>query len=98
MGRGDGEHLERHVDQRHDTAGATSGSLLASIAPSMNDSNAIRFTVTAQPLPVSWLDQDVGVVGLRECRLRERDVSRGGSGARDSFRQARTGSILPTRR
>jgi len=45
-------------------AGATSGSLLASIAPSMNDSNAIRFTVTAQPLPVSWLDQDVGVVGL----------------------------------
>jgi len=45
-------------------AGATSGSLLASIAPSMNDSNAVRFTVTAQPLPVSWLDQDVGVVGL----------------------------------
>src|SRR6266481_4609273 len=45
-------------------AGATSGSLLASIAPSMNYSNAIRFTVTAQPLPVSWLDQDVGVVGL----------------------------------
>src|SRR5882757_4448000 len=44
--------------------GATTGSLLASIAPSMNDSNAIRFTVTAQPLPVSWLDQDVGVVGL----------------------------------
>src|SRR5260370_26520879 len=30
----------------------------------MNDSNAVRFTVTAQPLPVSWLDQDVGVVGL----------------------------------
>src|SRR5207245_4325641 len=28
------------------------------------DSNAIRFTVTSQPLPVSWLDQDVGVVGL----------------------------------
>jgi regulation of enolase protein 1 (concanavalin A-like superfamily) len=45
-------------------AGATSGSLLASIAPSMNDSNAIRFTVTSQPLPVSWLDQDVGTVGL----------------------------------
>jgi hypothetical protein len=44
--------------------GATSGSLLASIAPSMNDSNAIRFTVTSQPLPVSWLDQDVGTVGL----------------------------------
>lgn len=30
----------------------------------MNDSNAIRFTVTAQPLPASWLDQDVGVVGV----------------------------------
>ncbi len=44
--------------------GATSGPLLVSIAPSMNDSNAVRFTVTAQPLPVSWLDQDVGLVGL----------------------------------
>ncbi len=44
--------------------GATTGPLLVSVAPSMNDSNAIRFTVTAQPLPVSWLDQDVGVVGL----------------------------------
>jgi regulation of enolase protein 1 (concanavalin A-like superfamily) len=30
----------------------------------MNDSNAISFTVTSQPLPVSWLDQDVGSVGL----------------------------------
>jgi len=45
-------------------AGATSGPLLVSVAPSMNDSNAVRFTVTAQPLPVSWLDQDVGVVGV----------------------------------
>jgi len=44
--------------------GATSGPLLVSIAPSMNDSNAVRFTVTSQPLPVSWLDQDVGLVGL----------------------------------
>src|SRR3989441_4515164 len=44
--------------------GATTGSLLVTIAPSMNDSNAVRFTVTSQPLPVSWLDQDVGVVGL----------------------------------
>jgi regulation of enolase protein 1 (concanavalin A-like superfamily) len=44
--------------------GATSGPLLVSIAPSMNDSNAIPFTVTSQPLPVSWLDQDVGSVGL----------------------------------
>jgi len=30
----------------------------------MNDSNAVRFTVTGQPLPVSWLDQDVGAVGV----------------------------------
>jgi regulation of enolase protein 1 (concanavalin A-like superfamily) len=44
--------------------GATSGPLLVSVAPSMNDSNAVRFTVTSQPLPVSWLDQDVGSVGL----------------------------------
>jgi regulation of enolase protein 1 (concanavalin A-like superfamily) len=38
--------------------------LLVSVAPTMNDSNAVRFTVTSQPLPVSWLDQDVGSVGL----------------------------------
>ena len=45
-------------------AGATSGPMLVSVAPSMNNSNAIRFTVTSQPLPVSWLDQDVGAVGV----------------------------------
>ncbi|HUJ83347.1 MAG TPA: IPT/TIG domain-containing protein, partial [Candidatus Acidoferrales bacterium] len=45
-------------------AGATSGPLLVSVAPSMNDSNAVTFTVTAQPLPAAWLDQDVGAVGL----------------------------------
>src|SRR6267154_463738 len=45
-------------------AGATSGPLLVSVAPSMNDSNVVRFTVTSQPLPVSWLDQDVGSVGV----------------------------------
>jgi regulation of enolase protein 1 (concanavalin A-like superfamily) len=44
--------------------GATSGPLLVSVAPSMNDSNAVTFTVTSQPLPVLWLDQDVGAVGL----------------------------------
>ena len=44
-------------------AGATSGALLVSVAPGMNDSNVVRFTVTAQPLPASWLDQDVGSVG-----------------------------------
>jgi len=44
--------------------GATSGALLVSVAPSMNDSNAVHFTVTSQPLPAPWLDQDVGAVGL----------------------------------
>jgi subtilase family serine protease len=44
--------------------GATSGPLVVSVAPSMNDSNPVVFTVTSQPLPASWLDQDVGSVGL----------------------------------
>jgi RHS repeat-associated protein len=43
-------------------AGGTTGYLVASIAPSMNDSNPVFFTVTSQPLPASWLDQDVGQV------------------------------------
>jgi hypothetical protein len=45
-------------------AGATSGPLLVSVAPSMDDSNAVRFTVTSQALPNTWLDQDIGSVGL----------------------------------
>jgi hypothetical protein len=45
-------------------AGATSGPLVVSVAPSMNDSNPVIFTVTSQPLPNAWLDQDVGSVGL----------------------------------
>ena len=45
-------------------SGATSGPLLVSAAPSMNDSNYVPFTVTSQPLPTGWLDQDVGTVGL----------------------------------
>ncbi len=45
-------------------AGATSGPLVVSVAPAMNDSNPVIFTVTSQPLPPSWLDQDVGSVGL----------------------------------
>jgi hypothetical protein len=45
-------------------AGATSGPLVVSVAPTMNDSNPVVFTVTAQPLPNTWLDQDVGSVGL----------------------------------
>src|SRR4029077_15348452 len=44
--------------------GAPSGPLAVSVAPSMNDSNAVTFTVTSQPLPNGWLDQDVGAVGI----------------------------------
>ncbi|MGB2668088.1 MAG: IPT/TIG domain-containing protein, partial [Candidatus Acidiferrum sp.] len=44
--------------------GATSGPLLVSVAPSMNDSNPIEFTVTSQPLPMLWLDQDIGLAGV----------------------------------
>jgi hypothetical protein len=43
--------------------GATSGSMVVSVAPSMNDSNPVMFEVTSQPLPTPWLDQDVGQVG-----------------------------------
>ena len=43
--------------------GATSGPLVVSVAPSMNDSNPVVFEVTSQPLPTPWLDQDVGLVG-----------------------------------
>jgi hypothetical protein len=44
--------------------GATSGPLVVSVAPIMNDSNPVTFTVTSQPLPTNWLDQDVGSVGV----------------------------------
>ena len=44
-------------------SGATSGLLVVSVAPSMDDSNPVVFAVTTQPLPMSWLDQDVGQVG-----------------------------------
>src|SRR5260370_30284481 len=44
--------------------GATTGLLVVSVAPSMNDSNPEYFTITSQPLPIPWLDQDVGAVGL----------------------------------
>ena len=45
-------------------SGATSGPLVVSIAPTMNDSNAVQFTVTSAPLPAGWLDQDIGEVVL----------------------------------
>ena len=42
--------------------GATSGPVVVSVAPSMNDSNAFLLLVATQPLP-SWLDVDLGTVG-----------------------------------
>ena len=44
-------------------SGASSGPLVVSVAPSMNDSNPVDFTVTSTPLPSGWLDQDIGEVG-----------------------------------
>jgi RHS repeat-associated protein len=46
-------------------SGATSGPLIVSVAPNMDESNPVEFTVTSQPLPIPWLDQDVGSVGVR---------------------------------
>ena len=45
-------------------SGASSGYLVVSVAPSMNDSNPVRFTITSNPLPAGWLDQDIGLVGV----------------------------------
>ena len=45
-------------------AGATSGALTITLAPGMNVSNPVTFTVTTQPLPSGWLDQDVGALGV----------------------------------
>jgi len=45
-------------------SGASSGYLVVSVGPSMNDSNPVAFTVTSNPLPTPWLDQDVGVAGV----------------------------------
>ena len=42
--------------------GATTGPLAVSVAPGMNDSLPVDFTVTPTPLPSGWLDQDVGIV------------------------------------
>ena len=44
--------------------GAVSGDLAVLLAPTMNASNPVVFTVTSQPLPSPWLDQDVGTVGV----------------------------------
>ena len=43
-------------------AGASTGYLVVAVAPSMNDSNPVDFTVTSNPLPNPWLSQDIGSV------------------------------------
>ena len=43
--------------------GAVSGYLVVIVAPTQNNSNPVYFEVTSQPLPMPWLDQDVGAVG-----------------------------------
>ena len=43
--------------------GATSGLLVVLVGPSMTSSNGVAITVTSQPLPSTWLDQDIGPVG-----------------------------------
>jgi RHS repeat-associated protein len=45
-------------------SGATSGNLVVSVGPGMNDSNPVRFEVTSQPLPIGWLDQDEGSISV----------------------------------
>jgi len=45
-------------------SGATTGDLVVTVAPTMNDSNPVWFTVTSQPLPTGWLDRDVGTVNV----------------------------------
>ena len=45
-------------------SGATSGNLVVSVAPAMNNSNPVYFAVTTQPLPTPWQDSDVGAVGV----------------------------------
>lgn len=44
--------------------GATSGPMVVSVGPDMNDSNAFVFTVTSNPLPSGWLDEDIGTVAV----------------------------------
>jgi hypothetical protein len=43
-------------------AGATSGPLVVSLGPSMNDSNTLGLRITTMPPP--WLDQDIGSVAV----------------------------------
>src|SRR5258708_6159088 len=43
-------------------AGANSGPLFVFTGPTLNSSSPVYFTVTPNPLPAEWLDQDVGPI------------------------------------
>jgi RHS repeat-associated protein len=61
-------------------AGATSGLLVVSVGPSVNNSNPVYFVVTAQPLPTGWLDQDIGSVGVGSATYTNRVFTVNGAG------------------
>ena len=45
-------------------SGASSGPIVVSVSPGMNDSNPVTFTVTTQPLPSGWQDIEIGPRGV----------------------------------
>ncbi|MDP9263224.1 MAG: IPT/TIG domain-containing protein, partial [Acidobacteriota bacterium] len=45
-------------------SGSTSGLVVVLVGPTMNASNPVYFAVTSQPLPIPWLDLDIGAVGM----------------------------------
>jgi RHS repeat-associated protein len=70
-------------------AGATTGYLAVQVAPTMNSSNPLVFTVTSQPLPTSWLNQDVGIVpGAGSATYSAGTFTINGSGALETSNDA----------
>jgi hypothetical protein len=56
-------------------SGAISGYLVVSVAPGMNDSNPVEFTVSSTPLPASLAGRRRrSTKSLRECDLRKRNL------------------------
>ena len=62
--------------------GATSGALVVSVAPSMDNSNPVTFAVTSQPIPSGWLNGDFGLVYVAGSATYSNDVFtvKGGGG------------------
>jgi hypothetical protein len=75
--------------------GATSGPLLVFFGADKNDSNYVYFTVTSQPLPVGWLDADVGQIGTRgNASFSNGTFTVSGSGLFHQAEEILTASIL----